>query len=184
MFAQKFILSYGSKLLVQFLQIIASIIVARVAGPAVLGTITFGMAFVSVFLFLPDLGTGTAHIKLISEGEDLGRCISTYTRIKFILIALFFVVVLGFYGGQKYLLGLQFESVTHEYVILLFLVAAVIEEMVSIPKTTFMARTEQAKTDIPQVAREALNQVFRIVIVYLGYRAVALALGNLVSVLR
>jgi O-antigen/teichoic acid export membrane protein len=183
MLAQKIILSYGSKLSTQFIQIVASIIVARVAGATVLGTVSFGMAFVYVFLFLADLGTGTAHVKLISEGADLGKCVGTFTRLKLALTALFFVAVLAVFAGQKYILRIPFESPIHQYVILIFLAAAVLEQVVEIPKRTFMARTEQAKTDIPQIAREFLYQVLRIVVVYLGYRAIALALGNLFSLL-
>ena len=70
MLAQKLILSYSSKIVVQFFSIAASIVVARIAGPTVLGTVAFGLAYVSMFSFIADLGIGTAHIKLVSEGEE------------------------------------------------------------------------------------------------------------------
>lgn len=67
MLAQKLILGYDSKIVIQFIQIAAGILVAIIAGPTVLGAVAFGLAFVSMFEFLADLGIGTAHIKLISE---------------------------------------------------------------------------------------------------------------------
>ena len=82
MLAQKIMLSYGSRLFIQLIQIIASIVVARVAGPTVLGTVAFGLAFVSMFEFLASFGIGPAHVKLVSEGQDLGKCISTYSVLK------------------------------------------------------------------------------------------------------
>ena len=71
MFTQKLILGYGSKLSIHFIQIAASIVVARIAGPTVLGTVAFGLSFVSMFLFFADLGVGTAHTKL----DLVGPCI-------------------------------------------------------------------------------------------------------------
>jgi len=181
MLAQKLILSYGSKILIQLIQIAASIVVARVAGPTVLGTVAFGLAYVSMFMFIADLGIGTAHIKLVSEGKDLGKCISTYTVLKSITVGLFFLIVLGIFLFQKYVFHIKFESQTHEYVILIMLISITIQQLLFIPKTTFAGRTEQAKQDIPDFIRTLVYQVLRIIIVLLGYRAVALALGNLVS---
>ena len=86
MLAQKLILSYSTKIVIQFIQIAVTIVVARVAGPTVLGTVAFGWAFVSLFHFIADLGIGTAHIKLLSEGKDQASCIGTFARIKLFLI--------------------------------------------------------------------------------------------------
>ena len=181
MLTQKLILSYGSKLSIQFIQIAVSILVARVAGPTVLGTVAFGLAFVSMFVFLADLGIGTGHIKLISEGQDLGKCISTFSKLKIALTSFFSVIVLGIFLAQKYMFNVQFESPAHEYVIMILLATVTINQLLFIPKTTFMGRTEQAKTDIPDFVRTIIYQVLRVIIVLLGYKAVALALGNLIS---
>ena len=71
MLAQKLILSYSSKIVVQIIQIIASIVVARIAGPTVLGTVTFGLSYVTIFTFIADLGFGTAYIKsLFNDGQQ------------------------------------------------------------------------------------------------------------------
>lgn len=181
MLAQKLILSYSSKILVQFVSIVASIVVARIAGPTVLGTVAFGLAYVSMFSFIADLGIGTAHIKLVSEGKDLGKCISTYAVLKSITTGLFLLIVLEIFLFQKYIFHIGFESQTHEYVILIMLISVAIQQLLFIPKTTFAGRTEQAKQDIPDFIGTLVYQVLRIIIVLLGYRAIALALGNLVS---
>ncbi|KYK37957.1 MAG: hypothetical protein AYK18_08795 [Theionarchaea archaeon DG-70] len=181
MLAQKLIVSYSTKILIQFIQIVVSIVVARVAGPTVLGTVAFGIAFVSMFEFLASLGIGPAHIKLVSEGHDLGKCISTYSVLKIINILLFFVIVLGIFFVQKYALHVQFESRVHEYVILISLITVTINQIFYIPYMTFAGKTEQAKQDIPEFLRIFIYQILRVIIVLLGYRAVALALGNLVA---
>lgn len=183
MLAQKLILSYGTKVIVQFMQIVASIIVARIAGPTVLGTIAFGLAFVSMFEFVADLGIGTAHVKLVSEGKEVGECISTFAVLKVLNTLIFVIIVLAAFLGQKFILNVRFESVDHEIVILITLAAVVVSQLMNIPIRTFAARMEQAKQDIPELVRTFIYQVLRIVIVLLGYKAVALALGNLAATL-
>ena len=183
MLAQKLILGYSTRIFLQFLQVAASIVVARIAGPSVLGTIAFGLAYVSMFLFIADLGIGTAHIKLVSEGRDLGKCITTYAVLKLSYTCLFALIVLGTFFFQKTILHYQFESSTHEYVIFIMLAAVLIEQLFSIPKTTFAARTEQAKQSIPEIVKSIAYQFLRITVVLMGYGAVALALGNLISTL-
>ena len=73
MLTQKLVLSYSSKIVVQLVQMATSLIVARLVGPTVLGTLAFGLAYVSMFSFIMDLGIGSAHIKLISEGQNEKR---------------------------------------------------------------------------------------------------------------
>jgi O-antigen/teichoic acid export membrane protein len=70
MLAQKMALSYGSRIVVQFFQILTTIIIARIVGPSVLGTVAYGLAFGSLFKMIAELGVGTAHMKLLSEGRD------------------------------------------------------------------------------------------------------------------
>jgi O-antigen/teichoic acid export membrane protein len=181
MIAQKFILGYSSKLLVQFIQIVVSIVIARIAGPTVVGTVAFGLAFVSVFSFIADLGIGSAHIKLVSEGKDLGKCLSTFSVIKISLTVLFFLVVIGALLIQKYIFHVEFKSLAHEYVIFIFLITITLQQLLGIPKVTFAARIEQAKYNIPDLIRTVFAQILRIIVVLLGFRAIALASASLIS---
>ncbi len=181
MLAQKLILSYGSQISIQFIQIAVSIVVARIVGPTVLGTVAFGLAFVSMFSFITLWGP--AHIKLISEGEDLGKCISTFSVLKFLTTGVIFVLVIAVLVIQKYLFNYEFESPAHQYVIFILLLSTSIQQLLYIPNATFIARTEQAKQSIPEFLRIFIYQILRVIIVLLGYKAVALAFGNFVSTL-
>ncbi|MFZ4590874.1 MAG: oligosaccharide flippase family protein [Ignavibacteria bacterium] len=182
MLAQKLALSYSSKIAVQVVQMIAMFIVARIVGPTVLGTLAFGLAFVSMFLFIADLGLGSAHIKLISEGQDECKCIGTFAILKSGLIMLYTSTILVYYIVQKYFLHIAFESKEHEYVILIYLVITTINQFLVIPNTTFAAKTEQAKQDIPNFLQITLYQILRVVFAILGFTAVGLAFSNLISV--
>jgi len=182
MLAQKVVLGYSTQLFIQFCQIAASIVVARVAGPSVLGTVAFGLAYVSMFQFVSDLGLGAAHIKLVSEGQDLGKCISTYSRLKLFTTGFYFLVMLSFFLCQKYIFNVSFESAAHQYVIMIFLILIVLQSFLDIPIRTFAAKTEQAKQNAPEIIRGIFLQLARIATVLLGFRALSLAFCNLASV--
>ena len=90
MIARKSLLIITSDIFVQFFSWIGLALLAKLWGvfaPEALGIIGFAMAFLSIFNYIADLGFGSAHIKRISEGKDLGTCIGTYTTIKLILTA-------------------------------------------------------------------------------------------------
>lgn len=181
MLKQKLILSYSSKILFQVLQVGASLVVARVAGPSVLGTVAFGTAYVSMWTFLADLGTSTAHIKLLSEGRDTDRCVTTFSILKLVTILFFVVGVFGFYAVQKFVFDYQYESATHEKVIFIALAGVTISQLMFIPKSTFAARTEQAKVELPTLLQGFLLHPSRIIIVLLGLGAVSLAYASMFS---
>ncbi len=89
MLKQKLSLSFLSKLIVQAIQLFSTIIVARVAGPSVLGTVSFGLAFVGMFRFIASLGLGSAHFKIMHEGYDQKDCTTTYAVLHLITKTLF-----------------------------------------------------------------------------------------------
>lgn len=183
MLKQKLILSYSSGIIFQVLQVVASLVVARVAGPTVLGTVAFGTAYVSMLSFVADLGVATAHIKLLSEGRDEKKCLSTFAVLKLITTSFFVVAVIGMFLVQKYIFNESFESEVHEKVVLISLVAITLSQLAYIPKTTFAARTEQAKIELPNLLQGFILQPSRIVLVLLGFGAIALAFANLASFL-
>jgi O-antigen/teichoic acid export membrane protein len=160
-----------------------SLVVARLVGPSVLGTIAFGLAYVNMFTIITDLGFGTAHIKLVSEGRDIKVCNGTYATIKASLIGIFVLVFLGFYLFQKFVLHSSFESETHETVIFIYLVIITLTQFYNIYTATWAARMEQAKQDIPSFLQTLIYQILRIVLAVLGYKAIGLVLGNLASIL-
>jgi len=166
---------------VQFLTIAASIVVARVAGPTVMGTVAWALAYVQMLGFIADLGLGTAHIKMISEGRDQEKCLGTFVFLKLGASFLYLIVFIGYFFFQKLVLGKEFESEIHEYVIFITLGMLMLQDIQTIAVSTFAGKTEQAKQDIPYMIRGILYQIFRVGIVLLGGKAIALAFGNLTA---
>ncbi len=181
MFLQKLVLSYASRLLLQFIQMVTGIFVARIVGPGVLGILSFGLAYTAMFSFIADLGLGSAHMKLISEGKDFGDCIATYSRIKYLLIGVYTIVVICVFSYQKWISKNYFESTIQEYVVLIYLVMTVIGMYFSIAQATFASKMEQAKQDIPNFIMSATYQVLRLILALIGFGVLALAFSNLAT---
>jgi O-antigen/teichoic acid export membrane protein len=183
MLTQKLAVSYFSRMALQFVQMITGFIVARIVGPDVLGILAYGLAFVSMFTFIADLGTGTAYIKLYASGYDKIRCFGTYVRIRIALVAVFTLVVTFSYFSKR---GFNFDFRTfsaQDYVVVIYLLITIIGLLYTAFTSTWMARTEQAKTDIPQLAQTLLFQIFRLVVALLGFKAIAIASSNLIAVI-
>ncbi len=183
MLKQKFILSYVSQIVIQLLGIVSSIVIARIAGPNVMGKLTFALSYVSVFGFLTQLGFGGAHIKLISEGQPLDRCLGTYVRMVKYTTILFIAVALGFFWIQKYGFRVDFEGFDTEFCIYATILVTAITSIIAIAQTTFAANIQQAKQDIPNIGVNLISSIAKIVIVLLGFRILMLATWNVIHVL-
>lgn len=161
---------------------VAMFIVARIVGPTVLGVVAFGLAFVSMFNIIADLGLSSAHIKLISEGQDESKCIGTFARLKILLTVIYVLVTLGFFLTQKYAFNVKFDSEDQEIVVYIYLVINTISQLFYIANSTFAAKTEQAKQDLPNIIQTLAYQILRVVVVLLGFRAIGLSVSNLIAV--
>jgi len=184
MLKQKIVLNYALNITLQFLQIFGSILVARIAGATVLGTVAFGTAYVSTFIFIADLGLGTAHIKLVSATKDeklLADYIKTFLVIKLVTLGLFLLLFSSVYGVQKYIFGYQYESRTHEIVIWVILASMVIQHLIDFHRVTFAGKIEVAKKEVVSFLRGFFSQVIRIAVVLMGFGAVAIAIGKLAA---
>lgn len=181
MLAQKLILSYSTRIFVHILQMLVGVIVARIAGPNIIGAVAFGLSYVSIFSFIADLGLSTAHIKKITEGESEGDCISTFKYLKFTLIILYSLVVFSIWFIQRIILKYEFESPKYDLIILISLFTVILSEFYKIPQTTFFARVEQAKSDLPEIVNNILHQAFRLIVALLNFKAIALAISRLIA---
>lgn len=183
MLKQKFILDYSTQSFTLLFSIVSGVIIARFAGPTVLGTLVFGMSFVMMFNFLTDLGFHTAHMKLVSEGQDLGKCNATFTIIKIVTTSLFLSVIIVYLIVQNIFFQYQFESNAHLIVIIIWIINSIINSINYIYRTTFIAKVERVKVDLPSTAQTILARTMKIIFAALGFGAVILSLGNLLALL-
>jgi len=182
--AQKFAVGYISKIVVQCVQMATSLIVARLVGPGVLGTLAYGLAFASMFSFISDLGIGSAHIRILSEGkENENDCNCTFLSLKSFLMFTYVVFTLLIFYYKKYLQKSGFESNDQEIVVLIYIVIIFVSQLFTFFSSYWAAKTEQIKQDLPTLIQTLVYQILRVALALFGYKAVELALGNLFAVL-
>ena len=81
------------------------------------GLVTFALGFAGMFSFITNLGFGAAHVKRISEGEDIGESIGTFLAVQGVLIIIFVATVVGAIFFWKDILGRGFESEEQIYIV-------------------------------------------------------------------
>ncbi|NVO21378.1 MAG: oligosaccharide flippase family protein [Bacteroidetes bacterium] len=180
MIKQKFLFDFVAKFAIQIITALAGIVVARLAGPSVMGMVNYGTSYVGVFSFIVGI-FGTAHIKMVSEGKDEGDCNKTYWMISLSAIVVFLICTLSYFFIQKYYLHHNFGSADLQMVILLSIVAYVIGLFPQYNETFFIARTEQVRSNLPNLLKAVVYNVLRIVVVALGFGAIALVNINILS---
>ena len=135
-----------------------------------------------MFIFVFGL-FGTSHIKILSENQELlGKCLRIYSTILLISLVAFITIVLSYFFIQKYYFLKEFSS-EEQIVIFLFIGVNGIFGLSKISEVTFIALTQQAKANIPALFRQILFQSGRLIVVLLGYGAVALVSVNLAAYL-
>lgn len=175
MIARKSVLIFGVSSIGYILGFIALIFVARYMGPIPLGIIGFGMGFVGLFSFITYLGYDVAHLKRVSEGKDLDRCIGTYLTVKIVLAAVTIAVVVGTTFIWKLIFHGEFESSTHEIVLYILLISVVISNLASVMLQTFAARKETAKQQMPLLTGRIVQALSRIFVAVMSLSVFILA---------
>ncbi|MGD0340556.1 MAG: oligosaccharide flippase family protein [Bacteroidales bacterium] len=184
MLKQKFILTYGIEFISLLFGIASGIIIARIGGPNVVGTLAFGMSFVAVFQFITDLGIGTAQQKLITSTDDIGDYIATFTVLKITTTFLFLIVIVSYYYLQVHFLGNHdINKPEIRTVIFIYIAIYFFDSLNYIFRTNFIAKTERAKVEIPTFFQTTSDKILRIVLILLGFGVIALATSSLIFVI-
>ena len=184
MLKQKFILTYGIEFISLLFGIASGIIVARIGGPNVVGTLAFGLAFVAVFRFITDLGIDTAQQKLITSTDDISDYVATYTVLKITTSFIFLIVIVAYYYIQIHFLNNHdIDKPEIRTVIFIYIAINFFDSLSYIFRTNFIAKTERAKVEIPTFFQTTLDKISRIVLLFLGFGAIALATSSLLFVI-
>lgn len=150
--------------------------------PDVYGSIAWTLSFVNTFNAVADLGFNAAHIKRVSEGNDIHDCLSTFLVVKAFLTSIMVLTTIVSVLLWSSFSGEQFSQSTLE-LIMLFVLYSVFYDLASIATTTFDGRVETAKTQI-SVIMDPLIRIPLIAIVSINrldatYLAYVYVLGGL-----
>jgi len=140
-----------------------------------LGVVSFAYGLVAIFNVFGNLGFEHAHIKRISEGKDLAACMGTFVAVKMVLTGFMGILLVVCLLVWKYLLGRGFESPEHETAVYVMLLYFSLWSLTQIMRSTFRARRETAKEQIPMFFETLARVTATIYIITVGWGAVALA---------
>jgi O-antigen/teichoic acid export membrane protein len=181
MLKQKFLVDFGSKIIIYAMTAVIGIIVSRMLGPKVIGTVSFGYSYVSMFYFLFGL-FGTSHIKAINEGKNFFDCVKVYTIIILSTLIVFNLSLLIFTQIQRNYFDISFTS-EEIIIITISTVTVSLQGLLKIPDITFTALVQQVKINLPNLISTIVHNLGRILTLILGYQAIALATSKLVSII-
>ena len=174
MIARKSFLIVISRFFVRFLGWVGLLVLARLWGefaPEAMGIIGFAMAFLAIFNIIADLGFNSAHVKRVSEGKDLGRCIGTYAAIKLILTGLMVTTVFVGIFIWKNLFHGGFTDATTESVVFVFILYYIFSNLSQIALSTFQGRREIAKQQLSSIFENVVKVPLEILVALAGVAA-------------
>jgi O-antigen/teichoic acid export membrane protein len=175
MLKQKAFLSLIMSTFQQLIGYISLYFVARYMGPEPLGIISAAMAFSIIFMEFAGLGYGIAHVKKVSEGKDLGKCIGTFAVVKSILVT--FVGLICFLTILYLKRSNQLLPVPEEYISVMFIMLAVsmIGGYSTIAQVTFAARLEKAKEWSSSISAKFITSLLKAGVAISGLGVIFLA---------
>ncbi|HID25322.1 MAG TPA: flippase, partial [Thermoplasmata archaeon] len=175
MIARKSALIIVTQLINGLLGYVALKFIALYMEPWEYGVVGFAYGFVALFSILGNLGFNAAHVKRVSEGKDLGRCIGTFALIKTFLAGLMASTVVLSIAVWKYVIGRGFESSLHEQAAYVMLVYFVLVNLTQSFSSTFRARREIVKAQMPLLIYTLVRVMTTIFVAFYGLGALALA---------
>jgi O-antigen/teichoic acid export membrane protein len=178
MIARKSLLVVIAQFLTRTLGWVGLVVLAKIWGayaPEALGVIGFATAYIGVFYIIADLGFGQAHVKKISEGKDLGTCISTFFTIKIILTTLMAAIVILSLFILDNVLHQGFHDATKLSVVYVFLLYYILMSIQQIPSATFNGKGEIAKMQITSVFENIFKVPLMIFVAVAGVTTIGLA---------
>ncbi|MBC7128505.1 MAG: flippase [Thermoplasmatales archaeon] len=180
MIARKSALIVLMQLTNAFLGYVALKFIAIYMQPWEYGVIGFAYGFISIFSIFGDAGFNSAHIKRVSEGKDTEKCLSTFALTKlFLAFSMTFLVFLTIELWK--LSGRGFESDAHEKALYIILSSFILSILAQIFTTTFNAKKEIAKQQLPNFASTLARCIATIFIAYYNLGVLLLSYTYLIG---
>jgi O-antigen/teichoic acid export membrane protein len=178
--ARKTALIVGSQLFSRFLGWIGLMILAKLWGgfaPNALGTVGFAISFIAIFNIIPDLGFNQAHVKRVSEGNDLGTCIGTFAAIKIALVcAMIFLLLTTVFIWKTFFNG-GFSDATTESIFFVVIFYYIFLNLAQIFSFTFEGTREIAKRQFTKIFENFFKVPLEIFVALAG-----VSIGGLVTI--
>jgi O-antigen/teichoic acid export membrane protein len=175
MIARKSMLIVTTKIMDGGLGYLGLFFIARYMSPTDYGIVSFAIGFVTLFSIFSDFGLGSAHIKRVSEGKNLGICIGTYLSLKTLLLIGSIAILFGSLYFWTNVMDRGFESPDHLAAIYIIIGFWIANQLVSTFSATFKARKEIARLQVPFLINGVVRTAAIVYVAISGMGALALA---------
>ena len=146
-----------------------------------IGIIGFAISFISLFGIITDLGFSAAHVKRVSEGKNLGRCIGTYAALKLSLTSLMVLTIfVSIYVWKNVFHGMFYDATT-ESVIIVMIFYTIFTNLQSIATQTFIGKKEIAKLQTTTLFENIIKVPLTIVVALAGVNVMGRAISPAVT---
>ncbi len=147
MIARRTLIPIGNTVVGAILGLIALKVVAVYFGRESYGQFEAALAFLGIFYLFADLNMGDAHVKRVSEGENVGDCFATFAAFRFATSILFILVASGSLLVYTVVLGQTVQDTT-TYALLFAMLYYVGKAAQGVAQSTFDARLEAARSQL------------------------------------
>ncbi|HID64841.1 MAG TPA: flippase, partial [Anaerolineae bacterium] len=175
MLARKSLLLFATHLVNSLLGFASTFIVARLMGPEILGIIGYLLGLAGLVALFSDLGFSVAHVKRVSEQDDVAENIGAFFVLKggltvIVTLVLYLAPVVADWVGYRPL-------TTPEHYLAYYLLASIylFRGLGTLFNATFRARQETAKTSVSLIVSSFATAVAKIAVAVAGLGLVALS---------
>lgn len=162
---------------------IALLFVARKMGASAIGEFSYALSLVGTFTFIAFFGFRMAHVKRISEGLDLGKCIGTFLSIRLFLISLMLITFISSYWFWTGFLGKEMYDIQTSGLLLTVVLYYIVFLLVGIMPATFSGLEQSARVAIPNIIGTTLRSFIFIAAALMGLGVIWLARAYLIGII-
>tara|TARA_A100001234_G_scaffold13684_1_gene11026 strand:+ start:254 stop:1777 length:1524 start_codon:yes stop_codon:yes gene_type:complete len=162
---------------------IALLFVARKMGASAIGEFSFALSLVGSFTFIAFFGFKMAHVKRISEGLDLGKCIGTFLSIRLFLISVMLLTFIFSYWFWTGFLGKEIYDIQTPGLLLTVVFYYIIFLIVGVMPATFSGLEQSARVAIPNIVGTTIRSFIFIAAALMGLGVIWLARAYLIGVI-
>ncbi|MGA1822183.1 MAG: oligosaccharide flippase family protein [Thermoplasmatota archaeon] len=162
MYARKTLLIMVTLLISNFFGYLSWYFVTNNLPNVYVGSVGFAISFLGIAGIVTDLGLSSAHIKRVSEGKDLAKCIGTYAVIRLSLLILFIVIAFIAIMGYN---RLDQDDDLDQRLLMIMIIWSVLSNITAIVTNTFIGKQQIAKAQIVVLVSAIIQALITIVVV-------------------
>jgi len=141
------------------------------------------LSLVGSFTFIAFFGFKMAHVKRISEGLDLGKCIGTFLSIRLFLISVMLLTFIFSYWFWTDFLGKEIYDIQTPGLLLTVVFYYIIFLIVGVMPATFSGLEQSARVAIPNIVGTTIRSFIFIAAALMGLGVIWLARAYLIGVI-